>query len=105
LTIPSNALSFARHLSKGLAKSAPQLTLEFLQEWAIGFAKSDLPQKTACLLYVGPWISNLNTFAKRSRDNSEESIKQISEIIRSLLSITIAERKVSQSLSRWRDDD
>lgn len=97
LTIPSNSLSFARSLSKGLAKSAPQVTLEFLKEWAIGFAKADIPQKTACLLYVGPWISNLNTFAKRSRDDSQDAIKQVGEIIRSLLSITIVERKVSSS--------
>lgn len=94
LTIPTNSINFARDLSTGLAKSAPQLTLEFLREWAIGFTKADLPQKTACLLYVKPWVSNLNTFAKRSRDDSQEAIKQIGEIIRSLFSITLAERKV-----------
>lgn len=100
LFIPSNAVSFARHISRGLAKRAPQLTLEFLKEWTIGFAKADMPQKTACLLYVGPWLASLGTFAKRSREDSVEAIKQIGEIVRSLLSITVAERKVSHGRKR-----
>jgi neurofibromin 1 len=100
MTLPANSLAFVHNLSETLAKNAPYLTLEFLKEWTIGFGRADVAQKTACLQYVGPWISNLEPFASPSRDDAEESTKQVAEIIRSLISITGTERKVSEHM-RW----
>jgi hypothetical protein len=100
MTLPANSLAFVHNLSETLAKNAPYLTLEFLKEWTIGFGRADVAQKTACLQYVGPWISNLEAFASPSRDDAEESTKQVAEIIRSLISITGTERKVSEHM-RW----
>ena len=94
MTLPANSLAFVHNLSETLAKNAPYLTLEFLKEWTIGLGRADVAQKTACLQYVGPWISNLEAFASPSRDDAEESTKQVAEIIRSLISITGSERKV-----------
>lgn len=96
MTLPANSLAFVFGLSRTLAKNAPYLTLEFLKEWTIGFGRADVAQKTACLQYVGPWISNLEAFASPSRDDAEESCKQVAEIIRSLIAITGFERKVSR---------
>lgn len=93
LLIPTNSLSYVYKLSKQLATSAPNLTLEFLKEWTIGFAKADTPQKTACLHYVGPWLNNLELFAKPTRDDGVESVKQVAEIVRSLISLTVAEKR------------
>lgn len=93
LTIPSNSLSFVYKLSKALATTAPNLTLEFLKEWTVGFAKADTPQKAACLHYVGPWLKNLELFAKPSRDDGVESAKQVADVVRSLIALTVAERK------------
>jgi neurofibromin 1 len=98
MVIPTNSLTFAYHLSKSLSRSAPHLTLDFLKEWTIGFARADVPQKTACLQYVGPWIPNLSTFAMPSRGDGAESKKQVEEIIRNLISITAAERRVRKSI-------
>ncbi|WRT69099.1 uncharacterized protein IL334_006083 [Kwoniella shivajii] len=92
LSIPSNSLSFVIDLSRALANSVPHLTLEFLKEWTIGFSKADTPLKTACLLYVGPWLSNLDQFSKPTREDGMESIKQVKEIVRALIGITVAER-------------
>jgi neurofibromin 1 len=94
MTLPANSLAFVFGLSQTLARNAPYLTLEFLKEWTIGFGRADVAQKTACLQYVGPWISNLEAFASPSRDDAEESCKQVAEIIRSLIAITGFERKV-----------
>ncbi|WOO81456.1 Neurofibromin [Vanrija pseudolonga] len=93
LLIPGNSLEFVYKLSKLLASSAPNLTLEFLKEWIIGFTKADLPQKTACLHYVPPWLANLELFAKPTRDDGVEPIKQVIEIIRNLISLTATEKK------------
>ena len=72
----------------------PQLTLELLKEWTIGFAQADITQKTACLHYISPWLSNLEIFAKPSREDGKQSVKLVAEIMRSLLAVTIAERTV-----------
>lgn len=94
LNIPNNSLVFAVGLSKSFATSAPHLTLEFLKEWCIGFSHSDIAQKTACLHYVTPWLVNLDSFAKPIREDGIGSIKQVIDIVRSLIAITVAERRV-----------
>jgi neurofibromin 1 len=95
LNIPNNSLNFVQNLSSALAKSAPHLTLELLKEWTIGFNRGDLAQKTAGLHYVGPWILNLELFAKPSRDEGMQAVKQVEEIVRALISATVSERRVS----------
>lgn len=93
LLIPSNSLSYVYKLSRALAMSAPNLTLEFLKEWTIGFAKAETPQKTACLYYVGPWLNNLELFAKPGTDEGIEGVKKVADIVRSLIALTVSERK------------
>lgn len=78
-----------------LSQLRPHLTLEFLKEWVIGFSKADTPLKTASLHYVGPWLANLDQFSRPTRGDAEESVKQVRGIVRSLVSITVAERRVS----------
>ena len=80
-----------------LATRAPQLTLNLLKEWIIVFSKADMPQKTACLHYVAPWLSNLDLSMKPSQEDATDKIKQVENIIRSLISITVAERGVGPS--------
>jgi neurofibromin 1 len=108
LNIPNNALAFTRALSSALAQAAPHLTLEFMREWTIGFGRADVSQKCAALHYVGPWLSNLEAFAKPSREREDivETRKVVGEIIRGLVSLTVAERRVSCRLitERWADD-
>ncbi|WVF65508.1 hypothetical protein IAT40_000236 [Kwoniella sp. CBS 6097] len=93
LTIPNNSLAFVCDLSAALASSVPHLTLEFLKEWTIGFSKADTPLKTACLHYVGPWLLNLDQYSRPTREDSLESTKQVREIVRSFISLTVAEKK------------
>ena len=102
LSIPNNSLSFILSISKTFATSAPHLTLEFLKEWTIGFAKADTVQKTACLHYVTPWLANLQDFAKPSREEGLDSVNQVADVVRSLISITVSERGVSTGVSHLR---
>ncbi|WVW79391.1 hypothetical protein I302_101360 [Kwoniella bestiolae CBS 10118] len=93
LSIPNNSLAFVGTLSKALAASVPHLTLEFLKEWTLGFGKADTPLKTACLHYVGPWLVNLDQFSRPTKEDGLESIKQVREIVRALIGITVTERR------------
>ncbi|ORX39325.1 putative ras GTPase activator [Kockovaella imperatae] len=93
LIIPGNCLNLILDLSSSLALSAPHLTLELLKEWSIGFTKAEASQKIAALHYVQPWLANLDRFARPSRDDGVDSIKQVEHIIRSLAAITVSERR------------
>ncbi|WWC91180.1 uncharacterized protein L201_006121 [Kwoniella dendrophila CBS 6074] len=93
LSIPNNSLAFVGNLSKTLAASVPHLTLEFLKEWTIGFNKADITLKIACLHYVGPWLVNLDQFSKPTKEDGVEGMKQVREIVRDLIGITLAERR------------
>ena len=98
LNIPQNFLSFVYSLSSSLARSAPQLTPEFLKEWTIGFARgNDISQKCAALHYVAPWLANLQIFVlpSKEREDIRSSRKVVAEIIRGLVGITVTERRVS----------
>ena len=98
LDIPTNATNFIFSISHALAEAAPNLTLEVLKEWTIGYSKVDTSQKTACLSYVVPWLANLDLFSKPCLEDGVESRKQVAEIIRSLVAITISERRVSSDM-------
>ncbi|WWD06786.1 hypothetical protein V865_004881 [Kwoniella europaea PYCC6329] len=93
LSIPNNSLAFVGTLSKALAASVPHLTLEFLKEWTLGFSKADTPLKTACLHYVGPWLVNLDQFSRPTKEDGLENIRQVREIVRALIGITVTERR------------
>ncbi|OCF79181.1 neurofibromin 1 [Kwoniella mangroviensis CBS 8886] len=93
LSIPNNSLAFVGTVSKALAASVPHLTLEFLKEWTLGFGKADTPLKTACLHYVGPWLVNLDQFSRPTKEDGLESVKQVREIVRALIGITVTERR------------
>ena len=97
LIIPSNSLAFAFYLSQALASSAPHLTLEFLKEWSIAFARADMSQKSASLYYVAPWLVNLEIFAKPSREVGVQAVKLVEEVVRTLVSLTVGERRVSDA--------
>ncbi|ELU45404.1 RasGAP domain-containing protein [Rhizoctonia solani AG-1 IA] len=59
---PANNSVFAAYFSDKLASHAPELTLDFLGEFAIGFNKATSAQQVASLNYLHPWVSNLIQF-------------------------------------------
>jgi neurofibromin 1 len=82
-------------LSRSLALSAPQLTLDIIKEWSMGFTKADTPAKTAALTWIGPWLANLEKFARPSSEDGADHVKGVAEVVRLLISVTVAERWVS----------
>ncbi|KAI9026450.1 hypothetical protein CLU79DRAFT_741805 [Phycomyces nitens] len=86
LCLPSNSTEFVVSISKRLAASEPNLTLEFLNECFVGFQKSNEPLRYLCLDYMRPWLPNLSLFCR----GSPEDLAKTKDIIRLLIDLTIS---------------
>lgn len=89
LLLPHHSLGFAVDVSRQLAGVAPDLTLDFLKEWTIGFDKAARAMQIAALHYVGPWLANLAEVGNRP---------EVGEVVRGFISVTIAEYAVSMKV-------
>uniref|UniRef100_V5ET08 Ras GTPase activating protein RasGAP n=2 Tax=Kalmanozyma brasiliensis (strain GHG001) TaxID=1365824 RepID=V5ET08_KALBG len=111
LALPANTMAFVTDLSKDFAVAAPGVTLEFLLSFFDGFERASPSQKTVCLHYLSPWLSNLVMFVHTSREEQGEHHRRIKEILGHLISITtkqpdmyaIMQRCVWSQLSRLDD--
>ncbi|CBQ70693.1 related to Neurofibromin [Sporisorium reilianum SRZ2] len=111
LALPANTMAFVTDLSKDFAVAAPGVTLEFLLSFFDGFERAAPSQKTVCLHYLSPWLSNLVMFVHTSREQQGEYHRRIKEILNQLISITtkqpdmyaIMQRCVWTQLSRLDD--
>ncbi|KAL0094889.1 hypothetical protein F4703DRAFT_1902562 [Phycomyces blakesleeanus] len=86
LCLPSNSTEFVVSISKRLAASEPNLTLEFLNECFVGFQKSSEPLRYLCLDYMRPWLPNLALFCR----GSLEDLAKTKDIVRLLIDLTIS---------------
>ena len=88
LALPANTMAFISELSRDFAAAAPGVTLEFLLSFFDGFERATASQRTMCLHYMSPWLSNLVMFTHTSREQQGEYQKRIKEILNQLISIT-----------------
>lgn len=111
LGLSANTMAFVTDLSRDFALAAPGVTLEFLLSFFDGFERAAPSQKTVCLHYLSPWLSNLVMFVHTSREQQGEYHRRIKEILNQLISITtkqpdmyaIMQRCVWSQLSRLDD--
>ncbi|PWN42984.1 hypothetical protein IE81DRAFT_366164 [Ceraceosorus guamensis] len=100
LAIPANTLSFVSELSRDFAVAAPGVTLEFLLSFFEGFERATLSQKTLCLYYMAPWLSNLVMFTHTAREQQGEYQKRIKEILSQLIAITVKQPEMYSAMQR-----
>jgi len=100
LAVPANTMAFISELSREFAVAAPGVTLEFLLSFFEGFERATTSQKTMCLHYMAPWLSNLVMFMHTSREQQAEYQKRIKEILLHLIAITQAARDVRSDAAR-----
>lgn len=93
-------MSLVSELSRDFAVAAPGVTLEFLLSFFEGFEKASMSQKTMCLHYMSPWLSNLAMFTHTSREQQGEYQKRIKEILGHLINITVKQPDVSSTSFR-----
>ncbi|KAL7332161.1 hypothetical protein PS15p_204242 [Mucor circinelloides] len=89
LCIPSNSSDFIVSISESLAKSELHLTLEFLNEAFVGFAKSSEPMRQLTLDYIVPWLRNLAVFTRHSPDDHKKNMSKTKDVIRLLIDVTV----------------
>ncbi|TPX30663.1 hypothetical protein SmJEL517_g05805 [Synchytrium microbalum] len=103
LCIPANNHGFVISISQRLAATEQHLTLEFLLECGLGFAKSNKELKHHCLEYMAPWLSNLGAFARAGtlqvaegsvEDAYSQQLNKLRDVLKSLIDITVKEREM-----------
>ncbi|QRV73161.1 GTPase-activating protein [Ceratobasidium sp. AG-Ba] len=87
--IPTNNSAFAAYFSDKLASHSPRLTLDFLNEFVVGFNKATPSQQVTSLNYLHPWISNLGLFLDPNSDHFEPSSDKVRLCIRALIDMTV----------------
>ncbi|KAG1177602.1 hypothetical protein G6F70_005649 [Rhizopus microsporus] len=85
LCLPSNSTDFIVSISEKIAEKEPGLTLEFLNECIMGYAKSEEGLKYLILLYMMPWLPNLSLYC----EGSAKDMAKTKEILRQLIDLTV----------------
>lgn len=98
LCIPSNSSDFIVSISESLAKSELHLTLEFLNEAFVGFAKSSEPMRQLTLDYIVPWLRNLAVFTRHSPDDHKKNMSKTKDVIRLLIDVTVKRVEVGRCM-------
>jgi neurofibromin 1 len=98
--LPGGTAAFASIFSERLAKFAPQLTLDFLSEFAIGFEKSTPVQKAVCIHYVSPWLQNLSSFQIPTSAHYEHSGAKLRSAVRAMIDISVNEPELNPVVQR-----
>ncbi|KAG8696350.1 Ras GTPase activating protein ira2 [Ceratobasidium sp. 394] len=87
--IPTNNSAFAAYFSDKLASHSTHLTLDFLNEFVVGFNKATAAQQVTSLNYLHPWISNLASFLDPNSEFFEPSSDKVRLCVRALIDMTV----------------
>ena len=88
------------NLSEKLAESAPELTLDLIDEVTAAMTSiDDASTCISCLQYMSPWIRNLAHFANATHPLYERSGVRLRDCIRTLSELSVAHPEVRCFLS------
>ena len=90
--IPINTLAFIINFSELISNFAPDVTLDFILQWYMGFSNGTKAEKITCLQYVSPWIRNLGIFTDPSSGHFDEP--RVRECICLFINMTTQEPEV-----------
>lgn len=77
LHIPANNTLLVEEISSKLAQREKHLTLEFLSEAVTSLQKNDTAHKQYVLLYIRPWLFNLDKFCSVGEEREKKKIHNI----------------------------
>lgn len=100
LSIPPDAVTLIVGVSEKLAATEPQLTFDFLTEFFIGWDKSQIRQRPLNILYMAPWLTNLQSHVLMSGDDPERGRERLSFIARKVIDITVKEPELYTSFQQ-----
>ena len=90
IAVPLNSKPFVVRVSEELAKSEPNMTLEFLQQAIEAISNGDKTSRFLVLDYIKPWLTNLEDISRPCADNNDNQTK-INDILNLLVVLSIRE--------------
>ncbi|KAI9814877.1 MAG: Ras GTPase activating protein ira2 [Phylliscum demangeonii] len=89
IEIPARSANLVRQISQKLAVSEPGLTHDFLSEFFIGWDRLSDEERPMSVLYMSPWLQNLQRHVILSDQDSEKGRDKVAAIARKLLETAI----------------
>ncbi|KAI1004136.1 Neurofibromin [Podosphaera aphanis] len=100
LYVPINSSHFIVDISRQLAQSEPQLTVDFLNEFFVGWESFPHPQRPLCLAYMAPWLPGLRTSLIPNEADGDKARDKIALVFRKLIDISISDLALSTTLGQ-----
>lgn len=93
-----NPSRFIIDISQQLASAEPQLTIDFLNEFFVGWDSFPYSQRPLSLAYMAPWIPGLRTSLIPSEGDSEKAREKIAVIFRKLIEVALSGLELNMTL-------
>ena len=100
LCVPLNPSHFIVDISQQLAKSEPQLTADFLNEFFVGWESFPYSQRPLSLAYMAPWLPSLRTSLIATDIDSDKAREKVAAIFRKLIDVAISDVALSTTLEQ-----
>jgi neurofibromin 1 len=100
LCVPLNPANFIIDISQQLAKSEPQLTADFLNEFFVGWDSFPYSQRPLSLAYMAPWLPALRTSLIPTDVDGDKAREKIAAIFRKLIEVAISDLALSTTLEQ-----
>jgi neurofibromin 1 len=95
-----NPSNFIIDISKQLADSEPQLTVDFLNEFFVGWDSFPYSQRPLSLAYMAPWLPSLRTTSMPADVDSDKAREKIAVIFRKLVEVAISDVTLSTTFEQ-----
>lgn len=100
ISVPPDPSRFIIKISQTLAETEPQLTLDFLNEFFVGWDSFSDEQKPLSLAYMAPWIPGLRTSLLASETESDKGRERIAALFRKLIDVTVSDPMLALTLEQ-----
>ncbi|KAI6503358.1 hypothetical protein MCOR13_005128 [Pyricularia oryzae] len=89
IAVPLDPSHFIINISKLLARTEPQLTSDFLNEFFVGWDSFSEEQKPLSLAYMAPWLPSLRTAILPAEADGDKGREKIASLFRKLIDVTL----------------
>ncbi|PVH71158.1 hypothetical protein DL98DRAFT_660794 [Cadophora sp. DSE1049] len=100
LCVPLNPSHFIVDISQQLARSEPQLTADFLNEFFVGWESFPYSQRPMSLAYMAPWLPGLRTSLIPNDVDSDKAREKVAAIFRRLIEVAISDIALGTTLEQ-----
>ncbi|KAK0635111.1 hypothetical protein B0T17DRAFT_515391 [Bombardia bombarda] len=100
ISIPLEPSQFIIKISQQLAKTEPQLTSDFLNEFFVGWDSFSDKQKPLSLAYMAPWLPGLRTSLLAGEAESDKGREKIAALFRKLIDVALSDPTLNFTLGQ-----